>query len=98
MDYSSSPLGCARQNPPDVACFRGAQCRVEDERLQKRAILGGSATTAMHCYFVAEPRSGGLYTPEEERVFQDVDTTFKGAIISVLADSIVDAYVTRSAN
>ena len=46
------------------------------------------------CYFVVEPRSVGLHTPEEECAFQDADTTFKGAIISVLEDSIVDAYVT----
>ena len=44
MDYSSSPLGCARRNPPNVACFRGAQCLVEDERLRKCAISGDSAT------------------------------------------------------
>ena len=48
----------------------------------------------MHCYFVVEPRSVGPHTPEEECVFQDADTTFKGAIISMLGDSIVDAYVT----
>jgi hypothetical protein len=49
---------------------------------------------AIHCYFVAEPRSVGPHTPEEERAFQDADTKFKAAIISVLGDSIVDAYVT----
>ena len=49
------------------------------------------------CYallLVAKPRSVGPHTPEEERAFQDADTTFKGAIISVLGDSTVDAYVT----
>ena len=30
--------------PSDVASFWGAQCLVEDERLQKRAISGSSAT------------------------------------------------------
>jgi transcription elongation factor GreA-like protein len=48
----------------------------------------------MHCNFVAEPRLVGSHTPEKERAFQDADTTFKGGIISVLGDSIVDAYVT----
>jgi hypothetical protein len=48
----------------------------------------------MHCYFVAKSRSVRPYTPEEELAFQDVDTKFKRAIISVLGDSIVDAYVT----
>ena len=43
MDYSSSPLGCARRNPPDVACFRGAKCLVEDERLRRCVISDGSA-------------------------------------------------------
>ena len=44
MDYSSSPLRCARRNLPDVACFRGAQCLVEDGRLRKRVISDGPAT------------------------------------------------------
>ena len=44
MDYLGSPLGCARRNPPDVARSRGAQCLVEDKRLRKRVILGGSTT------------------------------------------------------
>ena len=44
MDYSSSPLGCARQNPSNIACFWGAQCLMEDEDLRKYAILSGSAT------------------------------------------------------
>lgn len=30
---------------------------------------------------------------EEEHVFKDVDTKFKGAIVGVLEDSIVDAYI-----
>ena len=37
-------LGCARWIPPAVACFRGAQCLVEDEHLRKYVISGGSAT------------------------------------------------------
>jgi hypothetical protein len=61
------------------------------KRWRQRCILW---LTAMHCYFVAEPRSVGPHTPEEEHVFQDANTMFKGAIISVLGDSIVDAYVT----
>ena len=48
----------------------------------------------MYFYFVAKLRSAGPYTPEEEHAFQDADITFKGAIISMLGDSIVDAYVT----
>ena len=47
----------------------------------------------MHCYFVVEPRAVGLYTSDEERAFKHADTTFKAVILSVLGDSIVDAYV-----
>ena len=44
MDLSGSPSGCARWIPSAVACFWGALCLVEDERLRKCAISGGSAT------------------------------------------------------
>ena len=37
-------LGVCSTKPSDVAYFWGAQRLVEDERLQKRAISGGSAT------------------------------------------------------
>ena len=47
----------------------------------------------MHCYFVAEPRVVGPHTPNEECAFKYADTTFKAAILNVLGDSIVDAYV-----
>jgi hypothetical protein len=47
----------------------------------------------MHCYFVAELRVVGPHTPDEERVFKHADITFKAAILSVLGDTIVDAYV-----
>jgi hypothetical protein len=46
----------------------------------------------MHCYFVAEPRAVGPQTPKE-RAFQHTDNTFKVAILSMLGDTIVDAYV-----
>jgi hypothetical protein len=60
------------------------------KRWRQRCILW---LIAMHCYFVAEPRSVGPHTPEEERAFQHADMRFKAAILSVLVDSIVDAYV-----
>jgi len=47
----------------------------------------------MYCYFVAEPRAVGPHPPDEERAFKHADTTFKAAILSVLGDTIVDAYV-----
>jgi len=60
------------------------------KRWRQRYILW---LTAMHCYFIAKPRVVGLHTPDEERAFQHADNTFKAAILSVLGDSIVDAYV-----
>jgi hypothetical protein len=47
----------------------------------------------MHCYFVTEPRAIGPHTPDKERAFQHADTMFKAAILSMLGDSIVDAYM-----
>ena len=35
----------------------------------------------------------GTHTPDEEHVFKHADTTFKAAILSVLGDTMVDAYV-----
>jgi len=60
------------------------------KRWRQRCILW---LTAMHCYFIVEPRAVGLHTPDEERAFKHADTTFKAAILSVLGDSTVDAYV-----
>jgi hypothetical protein len=47
----------------------------------------------MQCYFVAEPRAVGPHTPDEERSFKYADNMFKAAILRVLGDSIVNAYV-----
>ena len=60
------------------------------KRLRQRSILW---LTSMNCYFVAEPRVVGPHTPDEERAFKHADTMFKAAILSVLGDTIVDAYV-----
>jgi len=49
--------------------------------------------TAIHSYFVAEPKSAGPHTQEEERAWEHADTMFKATILSVLGDSIVDVYV-----
>jgi hypothetical protein len=69
---------------PDV--FKGTQYK----RWRQRCILW---LTAMQCYFVAEPRLVWPHTLDEERAFQHADMMFKATILSVLADSIVDAYV-----
>ena len=60
------------------------------KRLRQRSILW---LTSMNCYFIAEPRVVGPHTPDEERAFKHADNTFKAAILSMLGDSIVDAFV-----
>jgi hypothetical protein len=49
--------------------------------------------TIVHCYVVAEPRVVGPHTSEKKLVFHDADTMFKEAIINMLGDTIVDAYM-----
>jgi hypothetical protein len=49
--------------------------------------------TSMHCFFVVEPRVVGPHTPEEDNVFLDADVRFRAVLLSVLGDTIVDAYV-----
>jgi hypothetical protein len=49
--------------------------------------------TSIHCYFVAKPRAIGPHTLDKECAFKHIDNTFKAAILSVLGDSTVDAYV-----
>jgi len=78
-------VGFAGMLKPNV--FEGTHYK----RWRQRCILW---LTAMHCYFVAEPRSVGPHTPDEERAFRHADTMFKAAILSVL----VDAYVPLQTN
>jgi hypothetical protein len=49
--------------------------------------------TSMHCFFVVEPRAVGPHTPEEDNAFLDADVRFRAGLLSVLGDTIVDAYV-----
>jgi len=83
-DRQFSVVGFAGMLKPNV--FEGTHYK----RWRQRCILWLSA---MHCYFVAEPRVVGPHTPEEECAFQHDDTTFKAAILSVLGDSIMDSYM-----
>jgi hypothetical protein len=49
--------------------------------------------TSMHCFFVVESRAVGPHTPEEDNTFLDADVRFRAGLLSVLSDTIVDAYV-----
>ena len=83
-DRQFSVVGFASMLKPNV--FEGTHYK----RWRLRCILW---LTYMYCYFVAEPRAVGPHPPDEERAFKHADTTFKAAILSVLGDTIVDAYV-----
>nr|CAE02382.2 OSJNBb0080H08.8 [Oryza sativa Japonica Group] len=50
--------------------------------------------TAMQCFYVSRgKRSEPPLSPEEEAKFEASDCLFRGALISVLADNIVDVYM-----
>jgi hypothetical protein len=49
--------------------------------------------TSMHCFYVVQPRAVGLHTPKEENAFHDADVRFRAGLLSVLGDTMVDAYV-----
>ena len=83
-DRQFSVVGFTGMLKPNV--FEGTHYKM----WQQKCILW---LTAMQCYFVAEPRAVGPHPPDEERAFKHADTTFKAAILSVLGDSMVDAYV-----
>ena len=50
----------------------------------------------LFCLSIVEPRPLGPHTAEDEQRFIHADTMFKGAMISILGESIVDTYVTMS--
>jgi hypothetical protein len=49
--------------------------------------------TSMNCFHVVQERAIGPQTSEEKRAFQHADTTCKAALLSIIGDSLVDAYV-----
>nr|AAM19019.1 putative polyprotein [Oryza sativa Japonica Group] len=61
------------------------------KRWKARALLW---LTAMQCFYVSRgKRSEPPLSPEEEAKFEASDCLFRGALISVLADNIVDVYM-----
>jgi hypothetical protein len=48
---------------------------------------------AINIWFITEGLSTRLHTREEERAYQAVDNMFRGAVISVLRENLVDAYM-----
>jgi hypothetical protein len=60
------------------------------KRWRQRCILW---MTSMNCFFVVETRAVGPHTPEEDNAFLDADVRFRAGLLSVLGDTIVEAYV-----
>ena len=48
---------------------------------------------SMSVWFITEGPTTGPHTLEEERTYQTADNLFRGAVISVLGDNLVDAYM-----
>ncbi|XP_039787042.1 uncharacterized protein LOC120653349 [Panicum virgatum] len=84
--FSNLPPYLRQKN---ILTYMGAHYK----RWRQRCVLW---LTAMHYYFVVEPRPLGPHTAKDEQRFKDADTTFKGAMISMLGDSMVDTYVMMS--
>jgi hypothetical protein len=50
----------------------------------------------MRCFYVVQERPAGVPTADEQRAFEHDDTTCKAALLSIIGDSLVDAYVQMS--
>ena len=59
------------------------------KRWRERAILW---FTVMRVVYVTEVKPS-QYTPEEESAFETADNLFRGCLISVLAENLVDTYI-----
>nr|CCI55375.1 PH01B035L11.20 [Phyllostachys edulis] len=49
--------------------------------------------TVMNVFHVANGKPKGTLTPEQEQAFEATDNLFKGAVVSVLGEKLVDAYM-----
>ena len=47
----------------------------------------------MYCYDATKGKPEGDLNPTQQEAFQNMDTLFKAALLSVLDDSIVDSYM-----
>ena len=47
----------------------------------------------MYCYDATKGKPEGNLNPTQKEAFQNIDTLFKAALLSVLDDSIVDSYM-----
>jgi hypothetical protein len=63
---------------------------VHYKRWRVRAVLWFQT---MSCYNATLSKPEGVLDPQWEQAFQKTDTLFKAALLSVLGENIVDAYV-----
>src|SRR6266540_6770608 len=75
-----SPIGFAGALRPPP--FEG----VHYKRWRTRAILW---LTTIRCFEASNGKPEGELTPVEEKAFQEVDTLFKGAVLSVLGENML---------
>ncbi|XP_073357895.1 uncharacterized protein [Aegilops tauschii subsp. strangulata] len=80
-----SPIAFAATLKP--APFEG----VNYKRWRARAVLW---LTTMNCFHASKGKPEGELTAEQEQTFQATDTLFRGAVLSVLGDKIVDPFMT----
>ncbi|XP_073360370.1 uncharacterized protein [Aegilops tauschii subsp. strangulata] len=80
-----SPTAFAATLKPSV--FEG----VNYKRWRARAVLW---LTTMNCFHASKGKPEGELTDEQEQAFQATDTLFRGAVLSVLGDKIVDPFMT----
>ncbi|KAK1694102.1 hypothetical protein QYE76_010799 [Lolium multiflorum] len=84
MHRQFSPSGFAAALKPSP--FTGSHFK----RWQNKTLLW---LTAMGVHRVAEGTPRGPLTPEEDKAFGDATVIFVGAVLSVLGDKLVDAYL-----
>jgi hypothetical protein len=49
--------------------------------------------TSLRCFYVMLEQPIGVQTVDEQRAFEHDDTTCKAALLSIIGDSLIDAYV-----
>ena len=85
LDRSFSVVGFAASLKPHPP-FDGSNFK----RWRARAILW---FTAMECFHVAQGKPAEPLSDEDERKFNAADNLFRGALVNILADNIVDVYM-----
>ncbi|XP_072150057.1 uncharacterized protein [Setaria viridis] len=84
LDRAFSIVGFAAQLKPNV--FDGTNYKRWVDRLELWL-------TAINVWFITKERPVGPHTSTEDSVYMSADNLFKGAVISVLAENLIDSYM-----